>query len=141
MTNNILTLETIIEYVDVPQLFLARDKFDTQYICLLYDDEPTCRYTAVRISPERYALFTQKKCDLRELFVSPELIGEYFEVEYTDNNYMISPLGESVLPEDRLPETGYYYDNSDVENITVQVPKKEKSIFLQLLRHRGWVAM
>lgn len=141
MKSNILTVEKIIEYVDVPQVFLARDMFDTRYLCLLYDDEPTCKYTAVRISAEQYELFLRKQYDLRTLFVNPERPGEYFDVEYADNNYICSHYNGDQLPEDRLPESGFYYDDADTENITVQVPKKEKSLFLRVLRHRGWVAM
>lgn len=141
MKNNVLSLERIIEYVDVPQIFLARDIFDTQYICLLYEDNPICRYTAVRISSRQYELFIRKEHDLRTLFVNPERHGEYFDVEYIDNNYVCSPYSGEHLPEDRLPEAGFYYDDTDTENITVQIPKKEKTLFMRLLRHRGWVAM
>lgn len=141
MMSNTLTMEKLLEFVDVPQLFLARDKFDTQYLCLLYDDEPACKYTAVKISPEQFSLFVQKKTDLRTLYVSPELTGEYFDVEYVEGSYEIAQCPYSVLPEERLPESDYYFDDTDLENITVQVPKKDKPLLLNLLRHRGWVAM
>lgn len=141
MKSNILTMDKLLEFVDVPQLFLARDKFDTQYLCLLYEDEPTCKYTAVKISPEQFSLFIQKKTDLRTLYVTPELAGEYFDVEYNDNSYVITRCSYNVIPEDRLPMSDYYFDDTDLENITVQVPKKDKPLFLRLLRHRGWVAM
>lgn len=134
-------MDKLLEFVDVPQLFLARDKFDTQYLCLLYEDEPTCKYTAVKISPEQFSLFIQKKTDLRTLYVTPELAGEYFDVEYSDNSYVITRCSYNVIPEERLPMSDYYFDDTDLENITVQVPKKEKPLFLRLLRHRGWVAM
>lgn len=134
-------MDKLLEFVDVPQLFLARDKFDTQYLCLLYEDEPTCKYTAVKISPEQFSLFVQKKTDLRTLYVTPELAGEYFDVEYNDNSYVITRCSYNVIPEDRLPMSDYYFDDTDLENITVQVPKKDKPLFLRLLRHRGWVAM
>ncbi len=134
-------MDKLLEFVDVPQLFLARDKFDTQYLCLLYEDEPTCKYTAVKISPEQFSLFIQKKTDLRTLYVTPELAGEYFDVEYNDNSYVITRCSYNVIPEDRLPMSDYYFDDTDLENITVQVPKKDKPLFLRLLRHRGWVAM
>ncbi len=134
-------MEKLLEFVDVPQLFLARDKFDTQYLCLLFEDEPTCKYTAVKISPEQFSRFIQKKTDLRTLYVTPELAGEYFDVEYSDNNYVITRSSYNVIPENRLPESDYYFDDTDLENITVQVPKKDKPLFLRLLRHRGWVAM
>lgn len=134
-------MDKLLEFVDVPQLFLARDKFDTQYLCLLYEDEPTCKYTAVKISPEQFSLFIQKKTDLRTLYVTPELAGEYFDVEYSDNNYTMTRCSYDVIPEERLPESDYYFDDTDLENITVQVPKKDKPLFLHILRHRGWVAM
>ncbi len=134
-------MDKLLEFVDVPQLFLARDKFDTQYLCLLYEDEPCCKYTAVKISPEQFSLFVQKKTDLRTLYITPEQSGEYFDVEYIDNNYVITRSSYSVVPEDRLPEPGYYFDDTDLEHITVQLPKKDKTLFMRLLRHRGWVAM
>lgn len=141
MKSNVLRLEKIIEYVDVPQIFLARDMFDTQYICLLYEDDPICRYTAVRISSQQYEYFLRKEYDLRTLFVNPERYGEYFDVKYIDDNYVYTSYDGDQLPEERLPEEGFYYDDADTENITVQIPKKEKSLFMRLLRHRGWVAM
>ena len=48
--NNELTINKILDYCDEPQLFIARDMFDAQYICLLYADEETPKYTAVKIS-------------------------------------------------------------------------------------------
>ena len=34
-----LRIDKILDFCDVPQLFVARDAFDTLYLCLLYDDE------------------------------------------------------------------------------------------------------
>ena len=45
-----LTIDQILDYCDVPQLFTARDAFDALYLCLLYEDSPVCRYTAIRLS-------------------------------------------------------------------------------------------
>ena len=38
--NNKLYIERILDFCDVPQLFIARDAFDTIYLCLLFEDEP-----------------------------------------------------------------------------------------------------
>ena len=35
-----LMIDQILDYCDVPQLFTARDTFDTLYLCLLYEDSP-----------------------------------------------------------------------------------------------------
>lgn len=39
---NVLRIEKILDFCDVPQLFVARDAFDTLYLCLLYEDELLC---------------------------------------------------------------------------------------------------
>lgn len=106
MTNNTLTIDRILEFIDVPQLFLGRDCFDTQYLCLLYEDEPVCRYTAIRISSNRFAAYSQGKIDLRALFTAPEFSNEYFDISYQNGGYDINPLQQSVLQEERLPEEG-----------------------------------
>ena len=46
---NVLRIEKILDFCDVPQLFVARDAFDTLYLCLLYEDELLCRYTGIRM--------------------------------------------------------------------------------------------
>lgn len=141
MKNNTLTIERVLDYYDVPQLFLARDKFDTQYLCLLYEDEPLCRYTAIRISMERYsALFLGQK-DLRSLFAMPEFSSEYFDVVFSDGEYELAHLSLEKLPEDKLPEEGYFLDNSDSDIHTVSVPRRERSLFEKLMHRHGWVAM
>lgn len=141
MKQNIITLERILEYYDVPQLFLGRDNFDTQYLCLLYEDEPICKYTAIRISTKLYARFLQGQEDLRSLFLHPEFEGEYFDVMFTENNYIATSSSFSTIPEDRLPEEGYKLDSSETDTITISVPKQERSIFDRLIRRHGWVAM
>ena len=45
---DVLRIDKILDFCDVPQLFVARDAFDTLYLCLLYDDE-----TVYRRSEER----------------------------------------------------------------------------------------
>lgn len=136
---NVVNIERVLEYIDVPQLVLARDKFDTQYLCLLYDDEPTPRYTAVRISSERYAAFCNRDVDLRTIFTEPEFQGEYFDIHSEDGVEILEPI--ECISEERLPEEGYFLDDDDNENLTIRVPKHEKNLFLKLIRRHGWVAM
>lgn len=141
MSQNTITLERILEYYDVPQLFLGRDGFDTQYLCLLYEDEPTCQYTAIRISTKLYAQFLQGKEDLRSLFLHPESEGEYFDVTYTDNAYVCTSASFRSIPENRLPEEGYLMDSGETDTVTINVPKNERTLFDRLMHRHGWVAM
>jgi len=55
--NDTLTMERVIDFYDMPQLFVARDGFNTLYLCLLFDDSPSARYTAIRISDNRLKAF------------------------------------------------------------------------------------
>ena len=103
-----LTIDQILDYCDVPQLFTARDAFDTLYLCLLYDDSPVCRYTAIRLSSKRLSEFLSGKLDLRFLYVHPEQDKEYFDVAFEGNEYQMETMLEHSLQEDRLPVEGYY---------------------------------
>ena len=101
--NNKLTIDKILEFCDVPQLFVAKDAFDTIYLCLLYDDETSCQYTAIRISSNRLQLFLNGEEDLRNLYDNPETPFEYFDVEYRDDNYYFEPQQATFVGEERLP--------------------------------------
>ena len=82
--NDRLFIERILDFCDVPQLFVARDAFDTTYLCLLYEDNPSCQYTAIRISSERLQSFLSGNQDLRELFDNPET-----PFDFTPENYKV----------------------------------------------------
>ena len=116
-------------------------KIATQYICLLYADDDTPRYTAVKISNARLTDFLTGKVDLRQLFVSPEVKGEYFEVVDNGEHLSITPLGGRTLPEERLPEKGYTLDADTQESITVHLPIKDHGLFTELVRKFGWACM
>lgn len=141
MTQSILHIEKIIEYYDAPQLFLARDRFDTQYLCLLYDDTPRCKYTAIRISNDRCNDYYLGKTDLRTLFLEPEFRDEYFDVHSSDEGYLLDETPRPSITEDRLPAEGFYHDASDNDIHRVSVPKRDRSFFERLIHQHGWVAM
>lgn len=139
--SNILRLDKILDYYDEPQLFIARDKFDAQYICLLYDDETAYRYTAVKISGNRLNDFLSGKEDLRNIFVNPENKGEYFDVVFDKGSYVSSPLKESTISENRLPLEGYTLDAETHETMTVNLPVKDHGLFTELVHKFGWACL
>ena len=102
-----LKVDSILEYYDNPQLLTARDCFDTLYLCLLYEDTPECKYTAIRISSKRLLDFCIGKKDLRSLFVSPESNLEYFDVRYSNNSLVLDSKISTTISEERLPDEGY----------------------------------
>lgn len=137
----LLRIDRIFEFYDVPQLFTARDAYDTLYLCLLYADDDECRYMAIRISQDRLRSFTQGTCDLRTLFVSPEQDGEYYDVACMDGGYTLMPSHLHSLPEDRLPDAGYVIKPDATESIMVSIPSNDKPLFRELVRKFGWVCM
>ena len=139
--NNELRIDKILDYYDEPQLFIARDMFDAQYICLLYADDEKPKYTAVKISNAKLTDFLSGKVDLRQLFVSPEMKGEYYEVVGNDDHLSITLLECATLPEDRLPDSGYMLDADTQESITVHLPIKDHGLFTELVRKFGWACM
>lgn len=136
-----LKIERILDYCDVPQLFVARDVFDTIYICLLYEDEPVCRYTAVRISSGRLTAFLSGQIDLRMLFVEPETPDEYFDVVFSDGTYQKTLSSEAILAEEKLPAEGYTFSGDENENVIVSIPIKDRNLLSEIVHKFGWACM
>lgn len=145
MTRNIpIRIERILDFYDVPQLFIARDAFETLYLCLLYTDEQECRYTAIRISGKRIEEFLSGKTDLRELFLSPETGAEYFDVTLANNEYQITSSVPAPLSEDRLPEKGYTActsEENENENVIINIPVSDRYLLKEIVRRFGWACM
>ena len=136
-----LKVDSILEYYDNPQLLTARDCFDTLYLCLLYEDTPECKYTAIRISSKRLQDFCIGKKDLRSLFISPESNLEYFDVRYSNDSLVLDSKISTTISEERLPDEGYYLETSGKESIAVNIPVKDKGLFTELVRKFGWACM
>lgn len=122
-----LKVDSILEYYDNPQLLTARDCFDTLYLCLLYEDTPECKYTAIRISSKRLQDFCIGKKDLRSLFISPESNLEYFDVRYSNNSLVLDSKISTTISEERLPDEGYYLETSGKKSIVVNIPVDNKN--------------
>ena len=139
--NNKLTIERILDFCDVPQLFIARDAFDTIYLCLLYEDQPSCQYTAIRISNTRLQSFLSGQEDLRELYDNPENAFEYFDVEYNENDYFFKPHQATSVCEDRLPLSGYKMSGDEHEAVVVHIPVQDRNLLKDLVRKFGWACV
>lgn len=47
----------------------------------------------------------------------------------------------TTIPEDRLPDEGYYLETSGKESIVVNIPVKDKGLFTEIVRKFGWACM
>ena len=122
MKQSTLMVDSILEYYDNPQLLTARDCFDTLYLCLLYEDAPECKYTAIRISSKRLQDFCMGKKDLRSLFLSPESNLEYFDARCSGNTLVLDSKTSTTISEERLLDEGYYLETSGKKSIVVKIP-------------------
>ena len=137
---DVLRIDKILYFCDVPQLFVARDAFDTLYLCLLYDDETVYRYTGIRISTRRLESFLAGKADLRLLYLQPENEHEYYDVVFQSGEYQKTLLKESVLLEDKLPAEGYVLSGEKRENVVINLPIKDRSLLAELVR-KIWLGL
>lgn len=138
---NVLRIDKILDYCDVPQLFVARDAFDTLYLCLLYDDETVYRYTGIRISARRLDAFLSGETDLRILFLQPENEQEYYDVVFQSGEYRKVLFMGNTLPEEKLPSEGYTLPEDTRENVVINLPVKDHSLLTELVRKFGWACM
>ncbi|MBP3777487.1 MAG: hypothetical protein J6I37_10930 [Prevotella sp.] len=122
-------------------MFIARDAFDTIYLCLLYEDEPLCKYTAIRVSNDRLQSFLSGKEDLRYLFDNPENAFEYFDVEYHDSEYFFQPHEVASVGEERLPLKGYRMPENEQESVVVHIPVSDRNLLKDLVRKFGWACV
>lgn len=134
-------MEIVLDFYDQPQLFVARDSFNTLYLCLLFEDEPTAQYTAIRISDNRLKAFANGSLDLRTVYEQPEVSGEYFEVSFSGNAFHIHPATFKTITEDRLPAVGYTVSRQPMASVTVSVPSSDTNLLFDIARKFGWACM
>ena len=118
MERKLKILKTFV-YYDEPQVFSAQDILGTLYICMLIDkaEDDTPIYLAVAVSFERYMLLTSGQIDLRFVFEHPHLQEWYISEETIDNEIIIKPVTKEFLTEDVLPDSDFYLQDDDQENL------------------------
>lgn len=129
-----ITINTILEYYDIPQLFVGTDNVNTRYLCMLFDDTEQYSYIAVPVSPRRLNLFLAGKLDLREIYTNPEISFEYYIATPCEQRFQLHPYHTDTLPEEMLPCEGYLYAPSD-ENDTIT---QEMTEYLHPIIHLGF---
>ena len=112
-----LTLINTLEYYDVPQILVTADATGTNYLCILYkkDAEEGYLYLGVQISEPRLMAFMGGQLNLRDAYVHPEVENALYVVTAKQEVLTATTiLQPQDISEDMLPETGYFYDASDL---------------------------
>ena len=146
-----LTIIHTLEFYDVPQVFVATDATGTRYLCTLFRQDSDGEYClGVQISEPRLMAFIGGQLDLRDAYLHPEVENALYMVEVHKGELKATTsLQPSELSEEMLPETGYYYDNTnlteDAESMTdtyqLEVPTQDRITFSTLIARMGWSAL
>ena len=104
-----LRLTEILDYYDVPQIFVAIDNVGTLYLCLVhdYDAEGRSLCIAANISKDRLNDVITGHVDLRQVYLEPE----QWLYDVVENGDLIeATLRDEIPTEEMLPEEGYFLD-------------------------------
>ncbi len=147
-----LVLSQILEYYDVPQIFVATDATGVRYLCTLYGQSGTdgYKYIGVQISEPRLLAFVGGQLDLREAYLHPEVENAVYNVivQHEAINATTS-IAQQDITEDMLPEAGYFFDASDLsddaesasDTYQLEVPVHDRMTFSTLVSRMGWRAL
>jgi len=140
--------ETLIDY-DSPQLLVACDQFNTQYLCLLVEcSEQSDRFLCVPITPIRLKDFFSTLIELREIYTNPEsdelfyadVVGEIIDIQ-------LIPIVRESVSDKWLPEHDFYFQKENryediIESRTVYPLSKEQiQDLLDLLKYKPLLEM
>jgi hypothetical protein len=144
-----LTLIATLEYYDVPQIITATDATGTRYLCTLYAHEADgYRYLGVQISEPRLMAFIGGQLDLRDAYLHPEVSDALYTVSVAAEQLMAEPIQSVDIDEAMLPESGCYFDASDLaddasaqtDTYQLEVPAYDRITFSTLISRMGWHA-
>lgn len=110
-----LRLTKILEYYDVPQLFLAIDQLNSNFVCMMTEFIAGTGYIyfAVQVSESKLRDFLLGEVDLRQLYISPEVEDAYFRVVVHNQIISAESFSRDNITESILPDEGYYYEEDD----------------------------
>lgn len=125
-----LNISQILVYYDMPELFIATDEVETSFICLLVDiNDNVPNYIATAISSNRLSSFIKGQVELREILTQPESKEWYTFI--IDNEQILARRAEfEVIPEQFLPDNGFYLNNEIMDNSSIvqEVVEKDNAV-------------
>lgn len=106
----LLAVSRILVYYDHPQVFIAKDNVETNFLCLLIEEgEDGLKYISTSISSFRLKQFLRGLIDLRQILEEPEIMEWYVLQEKATSYFEAEIWKESKLPEDYLPSSGFKF--------------------------------
>lgn len=111
-----IKLVEILNYYEVPQIFLGEYDSGIPCVCTLYDDtdEDCFKYVGVEISMSRLKELLCGKIDLRNIYINHEQKCSLLIVYVKYQSITAEEIPDSDLEECMLPEEGYYFNPAHV---------------------------
>lgn len=125
----VLSIDRILVYYDLPQVFVGRDAVGGLYLCLLEESQDEFdEYLGISISKYRLFELLAGKIDLRRVFSQPE-IPIYYVIRGCDE-YTVVESRNTILESD-LPEDGFFihHDLDPNEIINREVYDLNRPVF------------
>lgn len=140
-----LTLKQIVDFYDIPQIFVAQDAMNVSYLCVLYCQENGSHYLGVQLSELKLKSFMAGGEDLRKLYENPEQDNALYHVVVKDEDInAVELLSPQDITEAMLPAAGYYYDAEDAiedketDTLQLNIPVRDRGFFSDMVRRMGW---
>ena len=110
-----LTINRILEFYDVPQIFVAKDIMGINYLCLLYNhaDDLGYLHIGVQISLQKLEMFIKGQIDLRDVYLYPEVDNSLYDISVKHNVITADIFSFAEIPDYMLPDEGYFYSIDD----------------------------
>ena len=107
-----LKLVRILEYYDVPQLFIAEDDNGASFLCMLYDitNDGELKIIGVTVSDDKLNDFIKGQVDLLTMFTSQEFEDSIFHIHMKEEGIYAEHY-KGVLDSSMLPDKGYFYND------------------------------
>lgn len=119
-----LKLTEILDYYDVPQIFVALDAVGTQYLCMVhdYDEDGRSMCLAANISSDRLNDVVTGHVDLRQVYLEPE---QWLYDVIENGDQIEATIREEQPTAEMLPEEGYFLDFAKRENRDMVLASQE----------------
>ncbi len=124
----ILTVDKVLIYYDLPQLFIAKDQVDSRYICLLVEsDSEYVQYISIPVSKEKLNRLILGQLDLRTAFEASENGVWYFVTSDENEDFVTKAVNFNVVDEKYLPDPGFYFPLVEEDDAVIIKEATEKN--------------
>lgn len=112
-----LSVDKILIFYDLPQLFIAKDQIGTRYVCLYVESESDfAEYISIPVSKDKLNELIVGRLDLRSAFQLSEMGIWYFVTFDESEEFITRAIVFSEVDEKYLPAEDFYFPQIEPTN-------------------------